>query len=121
MKQGLEVVNGGDHRAAKRGIPAQSAILHRAANPLYRGRDLREARQLCHRRGAAECSSDALHRIGVRPGRTAAEEHSVELFHVIACLEYEELEKSRPFGHARSMGLRVTKLGRRTSGVHGGT
>jgi hypothetical protein len=95
MEERFEIVDRRDHCAAKGGFPAQGTFLHRAGHPL--------------------------HCIRVRTSWATAQKQSVELFDVIAGFEYEKLEKSWPFAHARSMGLRVTKLGRPPSGVHGGT
>ena len=75
VEQGFQIVDGGDHRAAERGVPAEDAFLHRAADALHARGNLGEGWQLCHRRRPAQRASHALHCVGVRtsglpPGAT---------------------------------------------------
>ena len=108
----------GSHRSA----PSRQ----RAADAFDPSRQLGERRNLRHRGRAAERARGALHGLGVGAGRTGVEQQPIELLDVVARFENEKLEKPRrsssprPVGHARSVGLRESKLGSAASGVHGG-
>ena len=113
---------GGDERAAERRIPAERAVLHRAADALHAGRQARRTSgslaivAVPRSARAMRCIASASGPVGA-----TAEQQPVELLDVVAGFEDEKLEKTRRAALMRAPCwlCASTKLGRAASGVHG--